>query len=287
MSVKLIIDNLEDTTNEDIDNYFNICGSENEILLKEQDTKKINIDENKEEYVLGIDLGTTNSCVGIWRNKKLEIIPDNYGNKTIPSVVAFTNKSKYIGREAKNQIDINPENTFYEVKRLIGRRYDDPVIKNDKPYMTYKIDKDINENIIIIPKLETIKKEYTPEEISSMILTELKYMAENYLKKQVKKAVITVPAYFNDSQRQATKDAALIAGLDCIRIINEPTAAALAYGLERLNKNEDLNVLVYDLGGGTLDCSLLNISDGVFEVLASTGNTHLGGADFDNHLFSY
>lgn len=244
--------------------------------------------ELKEEIIVGMDLGTVNSCVAIWRNKNLEIIPDIYGNRTIPSVVAFTNKSKYIGKEAKKQIEVNTDNTFYEIKRLIGRKYDDETVINDKTFLTYNIDKDEENNVILKPNLSN-KKYITPEEISSHILIELKHMAEDYLNQSISKAVITVPAYFNDSQRQATKDAAAIAGLECIRIINEPTAAALAYGLENLTRNskKDVNVIVYDLGGGTLDVSLLNISNGIFEVLASCGNTHLGGADFDNRLISF
>ncbi|CAH6421801.1 Heat shock protein 70 [uncultured virus] len=205
------------------------------------------------DIVLGIDLGTTNSGIAICRNKNLEIIPDKNGNRTIPSVVAFTNKNKYVGLEAKNQTDLNPENTFYEIKRLIGRKINDDIVQNDLSFLTYNIDEDDNKNIILKTNLnnEKFKKKYTAEELSAMILMELKLMAEDYLKQPVKKVVITVPAYFNDAQRQATKDAGIIAGLDVIRIINEPTAAALAYGLEKIsiNKEKDLNVIVYDLGG--------------------------------------
>ncbi len=269
---------------DEIDNYFTDKDKEDNSNSS-SDVKQ----DQDDEIVVGIDLGTTNSCVAIWRNNNLEIIPNTYGHRTIPSVVAFTNKTKYVGYEAKNQIDLNPENTYYEVKRLIGRKIDDNSVVNDKPFLTYGISGDKQKNVILTSELTNRKKKITPEEISSYILMELKYMAEDYLKQPVEKAVITVPAYFNDSQRQATKDAAIIAGLDCVRIINEPTAAALSYGLERLSKNkeEDINVIVYDCGGGTLDVSLLNISNGVFEVLASTGNTHLGGADFDNALINY
>ncbi|QKF94050.1 Hsp70 protein [Fadolivirus algeromassiliense] len=279
-----------------IDEYFNNNNdnketiNDNEEELIEKDDIKINkYNKEDEDIVVGIDLGTTNSCISIWRKNNLEIIPDIFGNRTIPSVVAFTQKSKYIGREAKKQIEINPENTFYEVKRLIGRKYDDETVMNDMQFMTYEITKDEQCNVLLKSKLTTKKNIFTPEEISAMLLIELKHMAEDYLMKKVTKAVITVPAYFNDAQRQATKDAAKIAGLDCLRIINEPTAAALAYGLQKasVHKNKDMNVLVYDLGGGTLDCSLLNISNGVFQVLGSSGNTHLGGADFDNRLISY
>lgn len=201
--------------------------------------------------IVGIDLGTTNSCIAYWKKGNVEIIPDNYGNRTIPSVVAFTPLSKYVGKEAKNQIELNPGNTYYEVKRLIGRRYDDETVINDSQFLTYEIDGDDQNNVIIKSNISNRKPFYSPEEISAMVLNELKYMADEYLKTKVTKAVITVPAYFNDSQRQATKNAATIAGLECVRIINEPTAAALAYGLQQasINENKDINVLVYDLGG--------------------------------------
>ena len=295
-----ILDEIYKDDDEIIDDYFdNKLNRKSEDLADKVSASKTCPDEiwrnevpsdqliKEEEIVIGIDLGTTNSCVAIWKNKNLEIIPDKFGNRTIPSVVAFTSKSKYIGKEAKKQIEINPENTFYEVKRLIGRKYDNPTIILDKEFLTYKIDNDENNNVIL--KTNFNNKFYSPEEISSILLMELKHMAEDYLKKKIYKAVITVPAYFNDSQRQATKDAATIAGLECIRIINEPTAAALAYGLEKatFNKDKDINVLVYDLGGGTMDVSLLNISNGIFHVLGSAGNTHLGGSDFDNRLISF
>jgi heat shock protein 1/8 len=280
----------------EVDDFFRV-DSDTDISYDSDDDSKEDIDkEEVPEIIVGIDLGTTNSCIGVWRNKNLEIIPDPYGNRTIPSIVSFTNRSKYVGRDAKNQLELNPENTYYEVKRLIGRNFNDQVVINDAPFRTYEIAEskadsfsDKEDSLVLKSTLDGRKSEYTPEEISAAILTELKLMAEDYLKQPVEKAVITVPAYFNDSQRQATKDAATIAGLDCVRIINEPTAAALAYGLERITKNkeEDLNIVVYDIGGGTLDCSLLNISNGLFEVLASTGNTHLGGVDFDNRLVSY
>jgi len=246
--------------------------------------------ENLEgETIIGIDLGTVNSCAGIWKNNALEIIPDEKGNRTIPSVVSFTNRTKYVGYEAKNQTEINPKNTFYEIKRLIGRKMNDESVTNDKQYITYDLEEDANGNVVVVTTTNDIKRRYTPEEISAMILIKLKEMASNYLKKEITKAVITVPAYFSDSQRQATKDAARIAGLDCVRIINEPTSAALAYGLQTQSQknDEELTIIVYDLGGGTLDVSLLTINDGIFEVLASVGNTHLGGADFDNRLLSY
>lgn len=227
--------------------------------------------------IIGIDLGTTNSCVSVWRNNKFEIIPDKYGNTTIPSIVAFTKISKYVGHSAKNQTEINPLNTFYEIKRLIGRKITEIC---DMEFYNYEICCNENGNILV-------KSEYgihTPEEISSLILLELKQMATIYLGEDITDAVITVPAYFTDVQRQATKDAAIIAGLNIIRIINEPTAAALAYGFGNIN---DKNILVYDFGGGTLDISVLNINNGLFEVIGSSGNTRLGGTDFDNKLISY
>ena len=260
----------------ELENYINSC---------------VNIDTEvkKEEYIVGIDLGTTNSCVGIWRNSNLEIIPDENGNNTIPSFVGYTKVNRYVGLEAKNQKELNPKNVFYEFKRLIGRRIDDESVTNDKEFFNYEIIEDEQKNVNVKTDFGQI---ITPEELSSIILKKLKEMASSYLKSDVKKAVITVPAYFNDAQRQATKDAAKIAGLECMRIINEPTSAALTYGL--LNKSiskkyegESINVIVYDLGGGTLDISLLTITDGLFEVKASVGNTHLGGADFDNKIISY
>jgi len=229
-----------------------------EYFLQKKKSSSIEIDkisndnaEETEDFIIGIDLGTINCCLAIWRKKNLEIISDKYGNRKITSVIFFTSKSRNIGREARNQIEINAENSFYEVKRLIGKKYDEETVINDKQFLTYKIDKDEDNNIILKSNLSTKKNNYSPEEISAMLLLELKYMAEDYLKKPINKAVITVPAYFNDSQRQATKDSALIAGLECVRIINEPTAAALAYGLEKasINKDKDLNVIVYDLGG--------------------------------------
>lgn len=279
----------------EIDDYFfggqvSESNSDDESEDEVESPKTDEEEEEVEDIVIGIDLGTTNSCVGIWRNKNLEIFPDRHGNRTIPSTVAFTNRTKYVGRDARNQTELNPENTYYEVKRIIGRKLEDESVQNDIPFLSYKLDKNADDgSLMLLSNLDQRKSSYTPEEISAMILTELKNMAEEYLKQPVDKAVITVPAYFNDSQRQATKDAATVAGIDCVRIINEPTAAALAYGLERMSRSsdEDINILVYDLGGGTLDCSILNISNSLFEVLASTGNTHLGGADFDNRLVTH
>lgn len=238
--------------------------------------------------IVGIDLGTTNSCICYWKNGTHHIIPDEFGHKTVPSCVSFTNLTKYVGREAKKQQNLNPLNSYYEIKRLLGRKIYDLMVQKEMPYLTYKVCEGNNENVAVKCNLSSRKPSYSPEEISAIILTKLKIMGELSLEHEVKQVVITVPAYFNDAQRQATIDSATIAGLDCIRIINEPTAAALAYGMVNRSKYaEEITVLVYDLGGGTLDCSLLTIADGVFEVLASTGNTRLGGADFDNRLIGH
>lgn len=296
IKAELFRNNINEISDDEIsDNEIN--DKENDIYtdqITEVKTKygDISIDKiTKNDIIIGIDLGTTNSSAVVWRNNNYEIIPDEFGNNTIPSIVAFTNKSRYIGQDAKNQTELNPKNVLYEVKRLIGRKITDESVKNDQEFLTYDISGDNEGNILL--HTETNSKKFTPEEASAMILSKLKNMACEYLKKDITKTVITVPAYFNDAQRQATKDAATIAGLDCIRIINEPTAAALAYGLynrsiqKAQDKDKDINILVYDFGGGTLDVSVLNISDGLFEVLGSVGNTHLGGVDFDNRLMRY
>jgi heat shock protein 1/8 len=234
---------------------------------------------------VGIDLGTTYSCVGIWQNERVEIIANDQGNRTTPSWVAFTETERLIGDAAKNQAAMNPANTVFDAKRLIGRKMDDPSVQGDVKHFPFKIvGKDSKPHITVEFKGET--KTFSPEEVSSMILTKMKETAEAYLGKDVKHAVVTVPAYFNDSQRQATKDAGMIAGLNVMRIINEPTAAAIAYGLEKKSTGEK-NILIYDLGGGTFDVSLLTIDDGIFEVKATAGDTHLGGEDFDNRMVSY
>jgi molecular chaperone DnaK (HSP70) len=329
--------------------------------IKEEEISK---DTSKDdEIIIGIDLGTSNSCVSIWRNNKLEVIPDDKGNLTIPSVIAFANKIRFIGLEARNQSELNPENTYYDIKRLIGRLFSDLGVQRDKQFLSYSISSgnacwlnrqhaltakesesspdsfsgnahQVNDQRALTAKESGLspesfsgnaqrsndqraltakesepnsdsfsgnysddriiiegtrgKKMYTPEELSAMILSKLKSMAEDYLKRPVKKAVVTVPAYFNDSQREATKDAIKIAGLECIRIINEPTAAALAYGFIKREGKQSI-ILVYDLGGGTLDVSImkLNLENSVFQVLASAGNTRLGGSDFDVYLMEY
>ena len=233
---------------------------------------------------IGIDLGTTYSCVGWWKENRCEIIANDQGNRTTPSYVAFTDKERLIGDGAKNQSSINPENTVYDAKRLIGRKFDDPIIQNEISNLPFEV---VNENNK--PKIKVNYKEeertYHPEEISSMILIKMKEIAEAYIGNEVIDAVITVPAYFNDSQRQATKDAGQIAGLNVLRVINEPTAAAIAYGLDK--KGIEQSVLIFDLGGGTFDVSLLSIEDGIFEVKATAGDTHLGGEDFDNLLVNH
>lgn len=246
-----------------------------------------NIEKKEDELVIGIDFGTRNSCVSVWRNNKSEIICDSYGNRVIPSLVSFYKNVKLIGASAENMKDINPKNTVYDVKRLLGRRYDDEIIQSTIDYFTYNISHDETEHKNVRIKLE--KKDYSPEEIASYILKDIKRMAEEYLKQQVSKAVLTIPAYYNDAQRQATLDASRIAGLNVIRMIHEPTAAALAYGLGRKewNGKTEGNVIIFDLGAGTLDVSLMNISNGVFRVLAVSGSTCLGGEDFDYRIINH
>lgn len=236
-----------------------------------------------EECIIGIDLGTTNSCVAVWNKNQLEIISDEHGHTSIPSAVAFTSKSRYIGREAQRQRTLNPRNVFYEFKRLIGRKFNDPSVVDECELLSYELTHDENNNVLVQSDFKT----HTPEELSALILSKLKHMAIKHTKKEITKAVITIPAYFNDAQRQATKDAATIAGLECVRMINEPTAAALAYGTHYRSVDEEINAIVYDFGGGTLDVSLLNIHEGVYQVLASSGNTQLGGSSFDEALIRY
>lgn len=242
-------------------------------------------EEDVFDGAIGIDLGTTYSCVGVWQNDRVEIIANDQGNRTTPSYVAFSSEERLIGDAAKNQAAMNPRNTVFDAKRLIGRRYDDPDVKKDMTHWPFQVIEKAGSPFIQVEYLGETKT-FSPQEISSMVLTKMKEIAESKLGKTVKKAVITVPAYFNDSQRLATKDAGAIAGLDVLRIINEPTAAAIAYGLDQQSKIEK-NVLIFDLGGGTFDVSLLNITGGVFAVKATAGDTHLGGEDFDNALLDY
>ncbi|GJP29213.1 hypothetical protein CLOM_g19153 [Closterium sp. NIES-68] len=234
---------------------------------------------------IGIDLGTTYSCVGVWQHDRVEIIANDQGNRTTPSYVAFTDTERLIGDAAKNQVSMNPINTVFDAKRLIGRRFSDAPVQSDMKLWPFKVLAGPGEKPMIQVEYKGETKQFAAEEISSMVLTKMKEIAEAYLGITVKNAVVTVPAYFNDSQRQATKDAGVIAGLNVMRIINEPTAAAIAYGLDKKNAgSSEKNVLIFDLGGGTFDVSLLSIEDGIFEVKATAGDTHLGGEDFDNRM---
>ncbi|XP_013778668.1 heat shock 70 kDa protein cognate 4 [Limulus polyphemus] len=234
---------------------------------------------------IGIDLGTTYSCVGVFQHGKVEIIANDQGNRTTPSYVAFTDTERLIGDAAKNQVAMNPNNTVFDAKRLIGRKWDDPTVAQDMKHWPFEVINDGGKPKIRVEYKGEVKSFY-PEEISSMVLTKMKEIAEAYLGKTISNAVITVPAYFNDSQRQATKDAGTISGMNVLRIINEPTAAAIAYGLDKKGTGER-NVLIFDLGGGTFDVSILTIEDGIFEVKSTAGDTHLGGEDFDNRMVNH
>jgi len=236
---------------------------------------------------VGIDLGTTYSCVGVFQHGKVEIIANDQGNRTTPSYVAFTDTERLVGDAAKNQVALNPSNTIFDAKRLIGRKFNDETVQKDMKHWPFHVVNEASKPKVEVEyKYET--KTFSPEEVSSMILTKMKETAEAYLGQTVKDVVVTVPAYFNDAQRQATKDAGIISGLNVLRIINEPTAAAIAYGLDnKRGTNKEKNVLIFDLGGGTFDVSILSIDDGVFEVKATAGDTHLGGEDFDNRMVEH
>jgi len=234
---------------------------------------------------VGIDLGTTYSCVGIFQHGKVEIIANDQGNRTTPSYVAFTDSERLIGDAAKNQVAMNPSNTVFDAKRLIGRKFDDTAVQSDMKHWSFNVINDSGRPKISV-EFKGEQKTFFAEEISSMILVKMRETAEAYLGKDVPNAVVTVPAYFNDSQRQATKDAGAIAGMNVLRIINEPTAAAIAYGLDK-KVGAERNVLIFDLGGGTFDVSVLSIEDGIFEVKSTAGDTHLGGEDFDNRMVNH
>jgi L1 cell adhesion molecule like protein len=235
---------------------------------------------------IGIDLGTTYSCVGVFQNGRSEIIANDQGNRTTPSYVAFTDEERLIGDGAKNQASMNPKNTVHDAKRLLGRTYDDEKVQEDKKLWTFDVKDDGNNKPKVKVEYKGETSEFYAEEISAMVLTKMKEIAESYLGQEVKDAVITVPAYFGDAQRQATKDAGMIAGLNVLRIINEPTAAAIAYGMDNKSSQEK-HVLIFDCGGGTHDVTLLSIEDGIFEVKATAGDSHLGGEDFDNNLVNH
>jgi L1 cell adhesion molecule like protein len=238
------------------------------------------------KLAIGIDLGTTYSCVAVWKDNQVEIIANDQGHRTTPSYVAFTESERLIGQAAKNQAGSNPENTIYDAKRLIGRKFSDSSTQSDIKQFSFKVKADTQDRPIITANYKNENKDFKPEEISAMVLIKMKETAEEYLGQKIESAVITVPAYFNDSQRQSTKDAGAIAGLNVLRIINEPTAAAISYGLDKSGDTEK-NILIFDAGGGTQDISILSIEDGVFEVKATAGDCHLGGEDFDNRLVQH
>ncbi|CAL9158531.1 heat shock cognate 70 kDa protein-like [Musa acuminata AAA Group] len=235
---------------------------------------------------IGIDLGTTSSCVAVWQHGRVEIIADDQGNRTTPSSVAFTGTQRFIGNEAQNQVVMNPTNTVFDVKRLIGRRFSDPSVQNDMRSWPFKVIDGQGDRPLIVVQYKGEEQQFTAEEITSMILVKMREIAESYLGCATDDVVITVPAYFSDHQREATKNAGAIAGLNIVGLVNEPTAAAIAYGLHK-RSNSETNVLIFDLGGGTFDVSVLTISQGVFEVKATAGDAHLGGEDFDNRMVSH
>ncbi|VVB12953.1 unnamed protein product [Arabis nemorensis] len=243
---------------------------------------------NGQGPAIGIDLGTTYSCVGVWQHDRVEIIANDQGNRMTSSYVAFTDSERLIGDAAMNQVATNPMHTVFDAKKLVGRKASDVTVQSDMKLWPFKVISGPADKPMIVVNYKGAEKQFSAEEISSMVLIKMRDIAETYLGASVKKAVVTVPAYFNDSQRQATKDAGVIAGLNVMRISNEPTAAAIAYGLDKKATSVGAkNVLIFDLGGGTFDVSLLTIEDGIFEVKATAGDTHLGGEDFDNRMVSH
>ena len=238
------------------------------------------------QRVIGIDLGTTYSCVGVWQNDHVEIIANDQGHRTTPSYVSFTPDERFVGEPAKTVSSSNYANTVFDAKRLIGQKFNDPQVQRDMKHLSYTVIDQGNKPFIEV-EYKNERKVFSPEEISSMILVKMKEIAESFLGETVTDAVVTVPAYFNDSQRQATKDAGVIAGLNILRIINEPTAAAIAYGLDKINKDGEKHILIFDCGGGTFDVSILSIDDSIFEVRATAGDTHLGGEDFDTLMVEF
>ena len=243
---------------------------------------------NTDEIAAGFDIGTTTSCAAVWLNDRVEIIPDGQtGSRIIPSYVSFSDEEKLVGDAAKNQSTMNPKNTVYDAKRLIGRKFNDAVVQEDIKLWSFNVTGDSNNKPLINVKYKSEDKQFHPEEISAMVIQRLKETTESFLGHPLKKVVITVPAYFNDSQRQATKDAGAIAGLEVLRIINEPTAAAIAYGLDKTGDKQERNILVFDCGGGTHDVSILTLDGGIFEVKATGGDTHLGGSDIDNLIVEW
>ena len=250
-----------------------------------EDTSNKQTKTMAKKIAIGIDLGTTYSCVGVWQHGKVEIIANDQGNRTTPSYVAFTDTERLIGDAAKNQVAMNPNNTIFDAKRLIGRKYNESSVQSDMKHWPFMVVQ-VSDRPMLQVEFKCEEKTFSPEEISSMVLVKMKETAEAFLGQDITDAVVTVPAYFNDSQRQATKDAGVISGLNILRIINEPTAAAIAYGLDKKGASE-ANVLIFDLGGGTFDVSILTIEDGIFEVKSTAGDTHLGGEDFDNRMVDH
>merc|ERR1712188_164712 len=258
------------------------------LLIKKNKEKKRTPYKMSKEVAVGIDLGTTYSCVGAWKNNQVEIIANDQGSRTTPSYVSFTDTERLIGDAAKNDAARNPSNTVFDAKRLIGRKFDDPSVQADMKHWAFEVLSGPGNKPLIQVTFKGETKTFSPEEISAMVLTKMKETAETFIGKSIEKAVITVPAYFNDSQRQATKDAGTISGLEVMRIINEPTAAAVAYGMGvKEQAKGERNALIFDLGGGTFDVSLLTIEEGIFEVKATAGDTHLGGEDFDNRMVDH